>query len=116
MNADIRCKQITNQPQHLSDHVWLNIELHNMSKTEGIAELYFETKKVDWESARINISDNISINGYFCRLYENDDEEEYELSEMEIQENRCDVCNLIKEMNNGIDKSTRKKIQLAGDQ
>ena len=88
-----------------------SVELHNMSKTEGIAELYFETKKVNWESARINMPDNMTINGYFCGLYSVDDKEEYEFSETETHKDRCDVCKLIKEMNKSINKSTIKKMK-----
>ena len=41
-----------------------------MSKTEGLTELYYETKKVDWESARVNMPNNVMITGYFCGIYE----------------------------------------------
>ena len=41
-----------------------------MSKTEGIAKLYYETKKINWETARINMQIDITTTGYFCGLYE----------------------------------------------
>ena len=108
MTADIRCNPVQGQPQYLSDHVWVNVELHNMSRTEGIAELYFESKKVDWRAAKNNMSVDRVFYGYFCGMGEGAENVET-MNTKGVGENQCDVCNLLKEINTSIEKATKRR-------
>ena len=78
-----------------------------MSKTEGIAKLYYETKKINWETARINMQIDITTTGYFCGLYKKQDLDlegtlTHNLPDKEHK--KCSVCILIREMNQSISK------------
>ena len=105
LTADIRCSPIQRQPQHVSDHVWVNVELHNMSKTEGTAELYFESKKVDWRMAKNNIAVDGVFYGYFCGMNRGAES----LKNEGFKINECDVCNLLREVNASIEKATKRR-------